>query len=369
MIKQKTRNIKACLISDIHDISAYTKKFIKVRSAAEIVFLAGDISDKLDYQQWAEAYYLGTIDKNFNKEEYNSLLKKSCLQGIANFLYRGLPTMFPKAKAIVAIRGNHDEFTWKEVNDYRPKDSPDMPKIDYHLLSGTGFLSIPKYNISIAYSDAITYNYEWFSSNPLKCVSQRLKSEELFQYDISLALKDYAEDIAINIADIVLTHVPPYGTKWKTVLEKDIGSKALRFLSEDKLANARYFLFGHMHLNSSKPQDHVEYNINSEGVFQQFINGAAMKDREYNKFTSYGTEFTISKPLSKKDYKEWIQKYIMLEDLKKRVKCTATKEDKKVLLPILKNVLYKAPLIRDFDKYINEKYPNITIKQESQCFH
>ena len=364
MIKQKTKNIKACLISDIHDITSYSKKFINVRSDAEIVFLAGDISDTLDYQQWANAYYLGTIGEDFSNEEYSRLLKKSCLQGIANFLYRGLPTIFPKAKVIVAIRGNHDEFTWNEVNEYRPKDSADMPKIDYHLLSGTGFLSIPKYNLFLAYSDGITYTYEWFSSNPLKCVSQRLKSEELFQYDMSVALKDYMEDIAINIADIVLTHVPPYGTKWKTVLNKDIGSKALRFLSEDDLAEARYFLFGHMHLNSSKPQDRVEYNINSRGVFQQFINGAAMKDREYRKFTNYGTEFTISKPLSKKAYKEWIQKYIMLEEFKKRVELTATKEDKKVLLPMLKDVLYKAPLIKDFDKYIKENYPNIIIKEE-----
>lgn len=361
MIKQKIKNIKACLISDIHDIASYSKKFIKVRSDAEIVFIAGDISDKLDYQQWANAYYCSTIDKDFKEEEYKRLLKRSCLQGIANFLYRGLPTMFPKAKVIVAIRGNHDEFKWNEVNEYRPGDSADMPRIDYHLLSGTGFLSIPRYNIHIAYSDAITYTYEWFSSNPMKCVSQRLTSEELFHCDMELALKDYMEDIAIKIADVVLTHVPPYGTKWKTTYDKDIGSKALRFLSEDYLAEARYFLFGHMHLNSSKPQDRIEYNINSRGVFQQFINGAAMKDREYNKFTSYGTEFTISKPLSKKSYKEWIQNYIVLEEFKKQVESTGIKEDKKVLLPMLNDVLYKAPLIKDFDKYINEKYPNVKI--------
>lgn len=359
MTKQKTKNIKACLISDIHNIIAYSKKFIKVRSDAEIVFLSGDISDNLDYQQWADAYYLSI--KDLNGEKYNSLRKKSCLQGIANFLYRGLPTIFPKAKVIIAIRGNHDEFTWEEVNEYRPKDSADMPIIDYYLLSGTGFLSLPKYNLSIAYSDAITYTYEWFYSNPLKCVSQRLKSEELFQYDMSLALKDYMEDVAINIADIVLTHVPPYGTKWKTVDGKDIGSKALRFLSEDNLDQARYFLFGHMHVDSEKPIDHVEYNVNSRGIFQQFINGAVMKDREYMQFNGYGTEFIISKPLSKKAYKEWIKNYIALEDLKNHIEAMATKEDKKEFLPMLSDIIYKSPLIKDLDKYIKEKYPNIII--------
>lgn len=361
MIKQKTKNIKACLISDIHDIYAYTQKFIKVRSDAEIVFLAGDISDNLDYQHWAEAYVLGTKNEDLNKKEYDRLKKRSCLQGIANFLYKSLPIMFPKAKVIVAIKGNHDEFKWNEVNEYRPKDSPDMPKIDYYLLSGTGFLSLPKYNLHIAYSDAITYTYEWMSSEPLKSVAQRLTSEELFQYDMSVALKDYIEDIAINIADIVLTHVPPYGTKWKTVLGKDIGSKALRFLSEDNLAEARYFLFGHMHVDSSDTKDHVEYNINSRGVFQQFINGAVMKDKEYMQLNGYGIEFIISKPLSKKAYKEWIQNYILLEEFKNRVELTSIKEDKKVLLPILNEVLYKAPLIKDFDKHIKENYPNINI--------
>lgn len=365
MIKQKTKNIKACLISDIHNTSAYTQKFIKVRSDAEIVFIAGDISDNLDYQHWAEAYVLGTKNEDLNKKEYDRLKKRSCLQGIANFLYRGLPTMFPKAKVIVVIRGNHDEFKWNEVNEYRPKDSSDMPKIDYHLLSGTGFLSLPRYNLHIAYSDAITYTYEWMSSEPLKSVAQRLTSEELFQYDMSVALKDYIEDIALNIADIVLTHVPPYGTKWKTVLGKDIGSKALRFLSEDNLAEARYFLFGHMHVNSSDPKDHVEYNINSRGVFQQFINGAVMKDKEYMQLNGYGTEFIISKPISKKAYKEWIQHYILLEEFKNRVELKATKEDKKVLLPMLNEVLYKAPLIKDFDKHIKENYPNITLEKES----
>lgn len=359
MIKQKTKNIKSCLISDIHNISSYTQKFIKVRSDAEIVFLAGDISDNLDYQQWAEAYFLGTKGENLNRKEHEKLRKKSCLQGIANFLYKSLPIMFPKAKVIVAIRGNHDEFNWKEVNAYRPEDSLDMPKIDYYLLSGTGFLSLPRYNLHIAYSDAITYLYEWLSSEPLKSVAQRLTSEELFQYDMSVALKDYMEDIAINIADIVLTHVPPYGTKWKTVLGKDIGSKALRFLSEYNLAEARYFLFGHMHVDSSDPKDHVEYNINSRGTFQQFINGAVMKDKEYMQLNGYGTEFVISKPLSKKSYKKWINTYMNLENLKNNLESFGTKQDKKSFLPILDDITYKAPLIKNLDSYIKENHSNI----------
>lgn len=358
MIKQKTKNIKACLISDIHDIYAYTQKFIKVRSDAEIVFLAGDISDNLDYQHWAEAYVLGTKNEDLNKKEYDRLKKRSCLQGTAHFLYKSLPIMFPKAKVIVAIRGNHDEFKWNEVNEYRPEDSPDMPKIDYYLLSGMGFLSLPKYNLHIAYSDAITYLYEWLSSEPPKSVAQRLTSEELFHYDMSLALKDYMEDIAVNIADIVLTHVPPYGTKWKTVLGKDIGSKALRFLSEDYLDEARYFLFGHMHVDSSDPKDHVEYNINSRGTFQQFINGAVMKDKEYMQLNGYGTEFVISKPLSKKSYKKWINTYMALENLKNKLESFGTNQDKKAFLPILDDIIYKAPLIKNLDSYIKENHSN-----------
>lgn len=359
MIKQKTKNIKACLISDIHNIRAYTQKFVKVRSDAEIVFLSGDISDNLDYQQWAEAYYMSVKEEDLNRKDYERLKKRSCLQGIANFLYKVLPVMFPKAKVIIAIRGNHDEFNWKEVNEYRPKDSPNMPRIDYHLLSGTGFLSLPIYNIHIAYSDAITYTYEWLSSKPPKSVSQRLDSEELFWYDMSVALKDYMEDIAINIADIVLTHVPPYGTKWKTILGKDIGSKALRFLSEDYLAEARYFLFGHMHVDSSDPKEHVEYNINSRGVFQQFINGAVMQDKEYMQLNGYGTEFVISKPLSKKSYKKWINTYMYLEFLKNNLESFGTTQDKKEFLPILNDIIYKAPLIKDLYSYIKENHSNL----------
>lgn len=65
--REKTKNIKACLISDIHNTSAYTQKFIKVRSDAEIVFIAGDISDNLDYQHWAEAYVLGTKNEDLSQ--------------------------------------------------------------------------------------------------------------------------------------------------------------------------------------------------------------------------------------------------------------------------------------------------------------
>ena len=48
-----------------------------------------------------------------------------------------------------------------------------------------------------------------------------------------------------------------------------------------------------------------------------------------------------------------------LENLKNKLESFGTKQDKKSFLPILDDIIYKAPLIKNLDSYIKENYSNI----------
>ena len=51
--------------------------------------------------------------------------------------------------------------------------------------------------------------------------------------------------------------------------------------------------------------------------------------------------------------------YMDLENLKNKLESFGTKQDKKSFLPILDDIIYKAPLIKNLDSYIKENYSNI----------